>query len=143
MNAIFYRKQALSLPGKKYNRKCKTKPCQTTGKTPFNKVLWGSFSFKSVGSLFPVPEMMKSDRYIENLQRRSIPGIQKAFSADGVIFQRKSAPCHSKKVKKFFSDNSITVLEWPEAPDLDPVENLWAVIKWRLREQDCHHKQAD
>ena len=49
------------------------------------------------------------------------------------------APCHtSKKVTKFFADNDIRVLEWPgNSPDLNPIENLWAIIKQRLRGKDC------
>jgi len=49
------------------------------------------------------------------------------------------APCHcSKKVKKFLSDNNIAVLKWPDnSPDLNPIENLWALIKKELQKSDC------
>ena len=47
------------------------KPCHINQqvKHPAKKMFWGCFSFKGVGSLFPVQGMMKSDQYIEVIQR--------------------------------------------------------------------------
>jgi transposase len=41
-------------------------------------------------------------------------------------------------VKKFLSDNKITCLEWPgNSLGLNPIENLWAICKDRLKKLDC------
>ena len=41
------------------------------------------------------------------------------------------ALCHrSKMVKKFLEQKRIQMLEWPENnPDLNPIENLWNLMK--------------
>jgi len=82
---------------------------------------------------------MKSYQYIEVLQRRLIPDMQKALSSGEGIFQQDLAPCHcSEKMMKFLSDNNIAVLKWPgNSPDLNLIANLLAIIKKELQKYDC------
>ena len=115
---------------------------QQTVKHPVQKMFWGCFTHEGLGPLVPVEGMMKSDQYIQILQRRVVPELQKRFPDGNGIFQQDLAPCHTlKKVKFFFSDNNICVLEWPgNSPDINPIENLWAICKRRLAKLDCSTK---
>ena len=108
-------------------------------KHPPKKMFWGGFTWKGVGSLVPIEGMMNTDKYIDVLKRRAFPDLKRAFPDENGIFQQDLAPCHSsRKTVKFFQENQVSVLDWPgNSPDLNPIENLWAIVKCRLRKTDC------
>ncbi|KAG1664759.1 Flotillin-1 [Nymphon striatum] len=60
------------------------------------------------------------------------------LDGDG-IFQQDLAPCHtSRKMRTFFEESGLEVLDWPgNSPDINPIENLWAIMKRRLQKEDC------
>jgi transposase len=48
-----------------------------------------------------------------------------------MLFMQDNAPIHTaKKVKKWFTDQGIPLLDWaPYSPDLNPIEHVWAMMK--------------
>lgn len=111
-------------------------------KHPEKKMFWGCFSDDGPGTLHPVTGMMNSDAYIEVLQRKLIPEMQKQFPNGDGTFQQDLAPCHtSRKVQQFMKNNNINTMTWPgNSPDLNPIENLWGIVKKKLRKHDCTTK---
>ena len=106
------------------------------------KMFWGCFSYAGAGSLHPIHGMMNSAHYVEVTEEKVIPDMRKVFPDGSGVFQQDLAPCHmSKVVTNFFKRNKIKVLDWPgNSPDLNPIENLWSIIKCRLRKMDCTTK---
>ncbi|CAK9833147.1 Transposable element Tcb1 transposase [Anthophora retusa] len=102
-------------------------------------MFWGCFSHSGPGTLVPVEGMMNSEKYKAMLEEHLVRELEKVQVNDDAIFQQDSAPCHvSKTMVKYFKDKKITILDWPgNSPDLNPIENLWAICKVRLQKMDC------
>ena len=103
-------------------------------------MFWGCFSINGPGSLVPVEGMMNSKAYLPIIERKVSTELSKLHPQ--AIFQQDSAPCHKAKIiTNCLKKMKITVLDWPgNSPDLNPIENLWSVVKNRLRKMDCTTK---
>ena len=98
-------------------------------------MFWGY----EVGLLKPVEGMMNSEKYLDVLTKKVKPEMARKFPEGSGIFQQDLASClTSRKVKHFIDLNNISMLYWPgNSPSLNPIENLWSIIKLRLRRRDC------
>ena len=71
------------------------------------------------------------------------PSAEELCGDADFIFQQDLAPAHTTRSTKTWLDaHAIMVLDWPaNSPDLNPIENLWGIIKRKLRDTRPKNKE--
>lgn len=111
-------------------------------KHPVKVMFWGCFSAKGTGRLHICEGMMNSRQYMTVIDRRIAYQLQEHFPDGNGILQHDLAPCHnSRVVANHLRQRGITVMPWPgNSPDIAPIENLWAIVKHKLKNIDVTTK---
>jgi len=103
---------------------------------------WGGVSTRFKSDLAIVEGSMDSNRYIETLKTHFLNKKSKS-AIKKMIFQQDGASCHtSKATRDFLASTGLTVLSWPaNSPDLNPIENIWAILKQNVEKRGAKTKK--
>ena len=118
-------------------------------KHPIQVMVWSVMSIFGTGRLYIVEGNMRQQQYKCVLEQRLLPQLRewaqkKGFTGTGdFIFMHDGAPCHKgREVTRFLEDHGIEVLPWPgNSPDMNPIENLWAILKSEMKKKTITNKQ--
>ncbi len=120
-------------------------PCclKSSVKFPQSVMIWAAMSSAGVGPLCFLKSTVNTAIYQEILEHCMLPSADKLYGDADFIFQQDLAPAHTAKgTKSWFNDHGVTVLDWPaNSPDLNPIENLWRIVKRKMR--DTRPNNAD
>ena len=112
----------------------KNKHCLPTVKKAGSQMIWGCFSGNGGrGGLWFLPpnKTMRSENYVECLEGH----LLQFYEHSGChTFLQDGAPCHtSRYTMNWLRSKNINLIDWPgNSPDLNPIKNLWSIMKAKL-----------
>ncbi|KAJ5318660.1 hypothetical protein N7476_005080 [Penicillium atrosanguineum] len=125
-----------------------TRPADQIKERDIDPMFWAAFSGSGRRTglipLFGSPNAPRGGvnrMVILDLYQRVLPTLLNGI--EGAIFQQDNAPVHTARiVREWLADQDFEVMAWPPySPDLNPIENLWALLKAKIYEMHPEIKE--
>jgi transposase len=97
-------------------------------------MLWAGISVTERTDLHIVQGNMNSLYYRANVLQAIVLPLRNRVGDRFVLMDDNARPHRARIITTFLEDNNIQRIEWPAmSPDLNPIENIWAMLNTRLR----------
>jgi transposase len=111
---------------------------------------WGCFSAEGPGYLHIFYEKLDSELYVKILRDNLKDVAKRDFPSPNPPairswhFLQDNAPMHKAGIaKEWLHNNGVSVLDFPPySPDLNPIENLWAIMAREVEKKQCEDDEA-
>lgn len=115
---------------------------QRTVKHPAKVHVYGCFSSKGFGRLIIFTRNLDANLMVQLYKKGLLKSAEKLYGPNnhGWILQEDNDPKHrSRLCTSWKEQNGITTLDWPsQSPDANPIENVWSLMKTKLKGKKIH-----
>lgn len=98
-------------------------------------MIWACITYDGPGFMTKIDNTLDKELYKLILQEELQQSIDwYGYDARKIIFQHDNDPKHTAKtVLEYLGNQQYTTMVWPpQSPDLNPIENIWSMVKLKL-----------
>ena len=107
-------------------------------------MVWGILSYRGRFIIYECAQSLNANRYIEILEERLLPFINRYHPEGAICQQDGAAPHKANKTLQFLSDCNVDIMQWPaRSPDLNPIENVWGALVREVYKNGMQYDTVD
>lgn len=137
----FYNKRSCSRRIWRYRGVEPPEETEPTTYRRFRVNVWAAISHEKIEFITRVSNNFDSPKYLELLQQ-VVPMVKN--NRPNMIWQHDNVRFHrTEGIEQYFDQIGVQKMKWPpQSPDLNPIENIWALISQKLNMMTDEHGDA-
>ena len=112
---------------------------------PVKVNVWACFAASGQGMMHIFEDNLDAKKMKEILVEHLLPSARDLFDADKqwYFLHDNDKKFHADKVQRWLESKSVRCIDFPPySPDLNPIENLWAVLAREVEKHQCSTAEA-